>query len=163
MSAPHLELKEVEFLSLGFMTNGAVNALEKILNGEDLSGKEIKSLRKAAAFLGDIASGAQFIASGKVPVGFNASRSLEALNYAMGPKESLKKLLKDDDVAKFFKDLALALENAHRGISKDEDRSHLNEAVSFFRAFYRWVIAELNARQPVLGAPRFKKDMLAFS
>lgn len=163
MSAPRLELKEVEFLSLGFTINGAINALEKCINGADLSKKDVKSLEEAASFLKDIASGANFITSGKVPAGFNASRSLAAFNYAMGPTEALKGLIKDDDVAKFFGNIARAVANARDGVFKPGDSPHIEEAISFLRPFYKWVVAELNSRQPVLGTSSLRKGMLAFS
>lgn len=163
MSAPHLELKEVEFLSLGFTTNGAINALEKFLKGVEFSDKDLKSLKDAAEFLADVESGANFISLGKVSGGFNASRSLEAFNYAMGPTDELKALLKDDNVAKFFEDIAHAVASARDRNAKEEDRPHIEEAISFLRPFYRWIISELDVRKPVLGAPRLRKGSVAFS
>src|SRR5687767_851755 len=105
MSAPHLELKEVEFLSLGFMTNNAIHALERVVMGSQVSESDTRALKKMSMFLDDISSGAEFITSGNVPAGFNASRSLQAFNYAMGPTETLKKLVKNEDVRTFFADI----------------------------------------------------------
>ncbi len=163
MSAPHLELKEAEYLSLGFMANSAGSTLKMLLAGEDLSDKELESLKKASIFLNDIASGADFIATGQLSATFNPSRSLEALNYAMGPTEALKKVMKDDNVAKFFSDVARAVTNLQERKSVDADKPHIEEAAAFFQVFYRWVIAELNARQPVLGSPKSRKGVFAYS
>ncbi|MBT3010967.1 MAG: hypothetical protein KME41_04505 [Candidatus Thiodiazotropha sp. (ex Lucina pensylvanica)] len=154
MSAPHLELKETEYLSLGFMANSAETTLKTLLAGKQPSDEEIKSLKKATSFLNDIASGADFITTGQLSANFNPSRSLEALNFAMGPIDALKKVMKDDDVATFFRGIAQAVNNIYDRKSIESDRIHIEEAEEFFSIFYQWVIAELNARQPSLGPPK---------
>lgn len=163
MSAPNLELKQTDHLALGFMANGAGNALESYLGGAtELPEYEAESLRDAAVFLCDVASGADFLASGRTAKGFNASRSLEAFDYAMGPLEALRGMLEDNNVAGFFREMARVVNTAAGGTLQPNEEEKLQKAAAFFRALHGWVMTQINRERPILGSPSARKGIAAY-
>ena len=154
MSAPSPDLKRSEYIDFGFLAVGASEALKAVLAGKKITADQAMMLMEAADFLKDIATGAGFIATGAVPNGFSPSRSMDALDYAMGPVRTLRNLIEDDDVAKFFKSLNEAVKNASEGnaVKSKTDRKFQKAAVSFFEALYQSLVAELSVKYPVLGS-----------
>jgi hypothetical protein len=159
MSAPSPDLKRSEYIDFGFLSVKASEALKVVLAGKKITAEQTIILAEAADFLKDIATGAGFIATGAVPGGFSPSRSMDALDYAMGPVRALRKLIDNDDVAKFFKSLTEAVKHASGGnaVKSKTDRKFQKAAISFFEALYQSIVAELSVKYPVLGSrpPRY--------
>jgi hypothetical protein len=162
MSAPNLKSKETEYLSLGFMANGAYTALDALLAGKPIVEYQSQSLKDAAAFMEEVSSAAEFITGGRLRRGVDASQAVGALRFALGPRESLRQMMADDNFAGFFSEITDAVEKASNGSNRAQDRRKLKRASEFFRAFHDWLVSERNVRRPVLGGRRTRGGSAAF-
>src|SRR3989344_6688876 len=110
MRSTGIDPNELDLLSLGFMVNGAKNGLTSLLLGQKvLIPYEQGSLRGAAEFLTEVASGADFIENDHMREGFSSMHALTALRYALGPRDSVRKLIGGADIVAYFSALEVAV------------------------------------------------------
>lgn len=153
MSAPNVGLKRSEYINFSLLAVRTSNALKAVLDGKQLPEDDRAVLSRAASFLEEVSTGADFVAHGRFQAGFSPTRSVTSLHQAMEPIKRLRRHMKDNDVASFFEQLAKAVSDASAGRASNGARNELNEAMEFFDAFYETLAAEINTKYPTVGTP----------
>lgn len=161
MSAPNIGLKRAEYFKYSILAIRTSSALNDVLQGKDLTEDERAVLTRAASFLKDISTGANFIAHGSFQEGFSPSRSVKALRQAMGPIMKLRVLIKDDDVASFFEQLTTAVSEVSKGHLANGASEQIQSAINFFEAFNESVGSELNVKHLSPRLPKVRERAFA--
>jgi len=162
MRSTGIDPNELDLLSLGFMVNGAKNGLTSLLLGQKvLIPYEQGSLRGAAEFLTEVASGADFIENDHMREGFSSMHALTALRYALGPRDSVRKLIGGADIVAYFSALEVAVARAADGRIEEANRADVENALKFFEFFYPWIMGKLKACNPILGSRHASASMLS--
>jgi hypothetical protein len=132
MSAPKRAMRDARDIANGFLAAKAAVALRNASSGQ-LSADDRAALSRAADLLDQIVTGTQRT-KGEVVHGVRPSRSIAALNLALGPIDTLKKLVKTDQegLSPFFQRLAHAV----RAVEQDADLSGLEASLSDAREFF---------------------------
>ena len=160
MSGPLLDEKKAEYINFSFLAVLASRAITAILDATPPGPEELQALPKAERFLRDISSGAAFVTTGNHVQGFDAVRSVNALDFAMGPMETLEQLLVDKDIASYFGEVAAAVsrsENLEHALTENE-RSLLEFASNFFSALYEsltWMLTYPGEKEPSFDGDRY--------
>jgi hypothetical protein len=144
MSARNRSLRHADDIGNGFLATKTTIALRNALGGQ-LSGDDRVILERAAELLDEIATGAQRT-KGTVVEGVRPSRSIAALHVALGPIDTLKRLVKNDVGG--ISPLCQRLSSAMRAVVRpDADPKPLqpaiNEAQEFFEGLSGWLASEL--------------------
>lgn len=137
MSAPRSEMRDAEYLGLGFLAVTSSELLKRLVARAELTDDERHTLRRAAAFLKDVSSGAKLVASGT-----NASASesdLRKFSYAVEPLRSIQHHIAAVEIEGQVTGLAESIEDA---ISQSPaiDATRLNNAQRFFDSLYRFLM-----------------------
>lgn len=144
MSSPTQYSKESDHLKYGFLAVKSSEAINRVLREQPLSDGDLEILSKASTFLQNIAEGAQLVSTGKLSQGQNSRESIEALDYAIDPLESLKDVPLHGDIADYFRQLAESVPDGKTKISiSTEKRKHLEVAMDFFNALYDSLVVAL--------------------
>jgi hypothetical protein len=140
-------MRNAEEIGYGFLAVRASNALRDA-SKRPLSKDEGAVLEHAATFLNEIANGAR-ISEGAVLDGVRPSRSIAALNVAMGPLEALKRLVQaeHEEIAPVFSRLSQAVRAIHDGADPVPLEPSLNEAREFFESLSGWLANEISTRK----------------
>lgn len=155
MSAPDRLVRDAEAISFSFLTAKTSNVLQRVLDKRRITGDETAVLENAFRFLQDISDGARFTVQGNFREGANPSRSIAALDVALGPIDALKKLVShEDNFATFFDELAHAVEQVRNTGSGQGVEAPLQSAKQFFEVLSSWLADELNTRKPLIGSRR---------
>jgi hypothetical protein len=151
MSAPDVELKKAENIALRFMANGTYTALDALREGKPIAEYQSEALKDAAGFLERASSAADFISADKWRKEFNPYSDLGTLRCALGPMDSLKNLMTNNDISEFFGKLTQTVEAARDRKLDAMAPERLEQAAEFFRVFHQWLVTERNRQKPVLG------------
>lgn len=151
MSAPTFESMESEYINYGFLSVKAGNAIKAALEGQNLSEAEGQILKRAEEFLKDISSGAVLVKTGRYN-GVNPSEAMAALDFAMNPILHLQDVIKNEEVSKFFDEMADAIQIiAAQQALPDEKKGMLGNAQKFFDYLYSSLLDSLNSGRPSIG------------
>lgn len=149
MSAPKVGMREANEVSYGFLAERTSIALLQALNARSLSEDDLAILQRASSFLNEIADGALNTATGSFAEGVRPSTSIAALEVALGPLESLKQLVRNDQhqIAPVFRRLADAVGAVKSGRVRRTERPSIQEAQIFFDEMSGWLANELQNRK----------------
>jgi hypothetical protein len=147
MSARNRSMRHADDIGNGFLATKTSIALRNALGGR-LSEDDRVILGRAAELLDEIATGAQRT-KGTVVEGVRPSRSIAALHVALGPIDTLKRLVKNDVGG--ISPLCQRLSRAMRAVQGDADPKPLQPAISeaqeFFDGLSGWLASELAVRR----------------
>jgi len=147
MSGANVVMREAEYLGCGFLAVQSQETIARRLGRKELTDEDKLILGRASEFLKNIADGADLVSTGRSGA-HNSRASMQALDFAMGPLESLQSLIGDGKIAEFFRGLATATEKA----SHDEiDTEQLQCSKQFFEVLYHSTLETLNNDFPQLG------------
>ena len=156
MSAPKLAMRDVNEISQGFLAERAALVLDQALKNKTLTADDLAVLRRAAAFLNEIADGGLNTATGQFTEGVRPSASIAALEVALGPLETLKQLVRNDQdqIAPVFRRLATAVSSATSGRVRNPERDSIVEAHHFFDEMSGWLANEIHNRKRSMARAR---------
>lgn len=147
MSARNRSMRHADDIGNGFLATKTSIALKNALGGR-LSADDRIILGRAAELLDEIAMGAQRT-KGTIVEGVRPSRSIAALHVALGPIDTLKRLVKNDVGG--ISPLCQRLSSAMRAVQSDADpnplRPAISEAQEFFDGLSGWFASELAVRR----------------
>jgi len=148
MSGPNTMLREAEYLDCGFLAAQSQETISKLLGEKPLSESDRQILGAASDFLNKVSDGANLVSTGRSER-HNSRASMQALDVAMGPLEVLHDLIRDGEVADFFKGLAEATKKASGGDNSQIEQ--LENSKRFFQVLYNSTLKTLNNDFPPLG------------
>jgi hypothetical protein len=154
MSAPKRAMRDATDIDNGFLAAKASVALRNAAAG-NLSVDDRIILGRAADLLQEVATGAQR-AQGAVVQGVRPSRSIAALHLALGPMDTLKRLVNNDPqgLSPLFGRLAQAVRAVQAGADLNDLRPALDSAQEFFDGLSGWHASALAARKRSGGRDR---------
>lgn len=151
MSYPKQVLRDAEELSVSFLSSKTSAVLDHALGNTALSAPERQTLGDAATFLDQIADGAQIATTATVREGVSPSRSIAALDMALGPMAALKNIVRQDEqLDAFFGSLATAVRTLGQ-TGAIADAEQIRTAKTFFEALRTWLADELSASRAKIG------------
>ncbi|MEW8027247.1 MAG: hypothetical protein AB2766_00085 [Candidatus Thiodiazotropha endolucinida] len=135
MSAPSHRTKQAEQISYGLLAINAIEAINALLNNDELTSSDTDALKRAEEFLLDIADGEELITKATFH-GRNSKASLKALDIVIGePLKELKKIAQDEKkFAENLRILAGILSKAieHSKAVDDNEKTALKVLTTFF-------------------------------
>jgi hypothetical protein len=154
MSAPRQLIQDAEAIRYGFLSARTSDALSSVLQKNSATQEELEILEKAARFLRDISDGATFTVNGAFRQGAEPARSMAALDVALGPIDALRTLVRANNLAEFFNNLAQAVTVVKETGHAHDVQKPAREAQEFFEHLNSWLSQELRARRPIIGRRR---------
>jgi hypothetical protein len=153
MSFPNQVLRGTEELSVNFLSAQTYSALNHALQKQDLSAPERLTLENAATFLEQIADGAEFANRASTRFGSTPSRSIAALDMALGPLDALKEIVgENEELDSFFGGLAGAVRSLGASGHVSDNESQIQLAATFFELLRNWLASRISASRPRLGS-----------
>jgi len=147
-------IQDAEAIRYGFLSARTSDALSSVLEKDSATQEELEILAKAARFLRDISDGTTFTVSGAFRQGAVPARSMAALDVALGPIDALRSLVRENNLAVFFNNLAQAVTAVRETGHAREVQESAREAQEFFEHLNSWLSQELKARRPTIGRRR---------
>ncbi|MFV2058294.1 MAG: hypothetical protein ACC707_17650 [Thiohalomonadales bacterium] len=156
MSAPSHRIRQAEHISYGLLAINAIDALEKLIQKNELTDSDYTALSKASVFLVDIANGADLVTKASYH-GHNSLASMNALDVAIGPLEQLQDLVQDKkEIASILRQLADKLQTIAESkqpiMGNDEHR--LLSLNKFFEGLNNSLVREMTRSRQKLGSSR---------
>jgi hypothetical protein len=149
MSAPKRALRDAEGIRVGFLAARASSALTKVLQQADLTADESADLAKATLFLTDIADGVRLTSRGDTTESVRPSRSIAALDVALGPLDQLREFVKAEhqELEPMFRRFSDAVLAAQARIDIEKQLKSITEAQVFFEGLSGWLANEIATRK----------------
>ena len=160
MSTPGQEIRDAEYLGLGYLAITSAELLERVLSGQPMDLDDAHNLTRARQFLVDAASGAKLVASG-VPSNVSPVETVRKFSYAVEPFRQVQHGVPPPDVGPFLEKMASAIDAALHN-DPQVDRPQLEVAQSFFKFLHRMFLDVIESRRRRTGGDfSFGASMMA--
>ena len=152
MSAPKQLLKNVDEISIGFLSAKTSTALGHALQDTALTASDREALDDAAVLLERIADGASIAATGVARQGVSPTGSMAAFDMVLGPLEALSEIANEgDELDSYFSSLATSVRTLLANGDAQAQKPELRRAQQFFDMMKGWLSSELNTRRVTQG------------
>lgn len=154
MTTRHQRLRNAEHINYGFLAVKSAESLGKFLNETPLTPEDLKVLKKSKDFFRELSEGVELVHTGTYSGG-NSIASMQALDFAIGPLETLQDALEDEELSELASSIEEKIDRViknQKPVAKSEREVYFS-LVQFFHALNESLLEDLS-RSHTRSTPR---------